>query len=205
VAISNGYATLNQIKAALRIPTADATDDALLNMAVESASRLIDAYCGRNFLLGGSATRYYHTEDPYVVQIDDARSITEVQTSSSEDGIYDITWNLTPHTGDIQPEPLNDYVGGIVWPFTRLRAIGDYVFPVDRETTVKVTAVYGWPTVPVTVTQACILQSSRIFTRLQSPLGVAGFGDMGIMRVGRGLDPDVGQLIEGYRRFRGLA
>ena len=207
MAIANGYATLAQIKSALRIPSADATDDALLEMAVESASRLIDAYSGRNFVYGGTAaaTRYFHANDPYVVQIDDARTITQVQTSSSEDGIYDVTFDLTAHTGDIQAEPLNDYVGGLTWPFTRLRAIGDYVFPVDLETTVKVTAVYGWPTVPVTVTQACILQSSRIFTRLQSPLGVAGFGDMGIMRVSRGLDPDVSQLIEGYRRFRGVA
>lgn len=207
MAIANGYATLSQIKSALRIPSADATDDSLLEMAVESASRLIDAYCGRNFIYGGTAatTRYFNATDPYVVQIDDARSITQVHTSSSEDGIYDVTWDLTPHTGDIQAEPINDYVGGLTWPYTRLRAIGDYVFPTDLETTVKVTAVYGWPTIPTTVQQACVLQSSRIFTRLQSPLGVAGFGDMGVMRVSRGLDPDVAQLIEGYRRFRGIA
>jgi hypothetical protein len=205
VAIANGYASLSQIKAALRIGAGDATDDALLEMAVESASRLIDAYCGRNFLLGGTATRYYNTDDPYVVQIDDARSISAVRTSSSENGVFDISFNMTPRTGDIQAEPINDYVGGLVWPFTRLRAIGDYVFPVDKENTVEVTAVFGFPNIPVTVTQATILQSSRIFARLQSPLGVAGFGDMGIMRVGRSLDPDVSQLIEGYRRFRGIA
>ena len=205
MAIANGYASLSQIKAALRIGAGDATDDALLEMAVESASRLIDAYCGRNFLLGGTATRYYNTDDPYVVQIDDARSISAVSTSSSENGVFDISFNMTPRTGDIQAEPINDYVGGLVWPFTRLRAIGDYVFPVDKENTVEVTAVFGFPNIPVTVTQATILQSSRIFARLQSPLGVAGFGDMGIMRVGRSLDPDVSQLIEGYRRFRGVA
>lgn len=204
MAITNGYASLNQIKAALRIPTADATDDQALEMAVESASRLIDAYCGRTFIFGGTATRYYSTQDPYLVQIDDARSITQVQTSSNEDGLFDITWDLTPSTGDIQPEPINDYVAGLVWPYTRLRAIGAYTFPIDAENTVKITATYGWPNVPVTVSQACILQASRIFTRLQSPLGVAGFGDMGIMRVGRGLDPDVSQLIEGYRRMKGV-
>ena len=205
MAISNGYATLNQLKAALRIPTADATDDSMLNMAVESASRLIDAYCGRNFILAGTATRYFNTTDPYVVQIDDARSITQVQTSSSEDGIYDITWDLTAHTGDIQPEPINDYIGGIVWPFTRLRAIGDYVFPVDLENTVKVTASWGWPTVPITVQQATVIQALRIYKRLESPLGVAGIGDLGVMRVSKGLDPDVAQLVEGYRRFTGIA
>lgn len=206
MAISNGYATLNQIKAALRIPTGDATDDALLEMAVESASRLIDGYCGRNFINAGTVTRYFNTENPHVVQIDDARSIAAVETSSSQDGVYDITWSIgtAGGQGDAQPEPINDYLGGVVWPYTRLRAIGDYHFPTGAENAVKVTAAFGWPNIPVTVTQATILQGSRIFTRLQSPLGVAGFGES-IMRVGRGLDPDVAQLIEGYRRVNGVA
>lgn len=205
MSILNGYASLSQIKAALRIPSADGIDNDLLEMAVESASRLIDGYCNRSFVNAGTAVRYYATHDPYVVQIDDARSITLVQTSTSEDGIFDTTWNLTPLSGDIQPEPLNDYIGGLVWPFTRLRAIGDYVFPIDKEATVKVEAVWGWPTIPKTVQQATIIQASRIFKRLDSPLGVAGFGDLGVMRVSRGLDPDVAQLIETYRRFTGVA
>lgn len=207
MAISNGYASLSQIKSALRIASGDATDDALLEMAVESASRLIDAYCGRNFINAGTVTRYYSTENPYVVQIDDARSISQVQTSTSLDGVYDTTWSIgtAGGQGDAQPEPINDYLGGVVWPYTRIRAIGDYTFPTGPENSIKVTAVFGWPNIPVTVTQATILQSSRIFTRLQSPLGVAGFGDMGVMRVSRGLDPDVAQLIEGYRRVNGVA
>ena len=207
MAISNGYATLAQIKSALRIASGDATDDALLEMAVESASRLIDAYCGRNFINAGTVTRYYNTENPYVVQIDDARSISQVQTSTGLDGVYDTTWTIgtAGGQGDAQPEPINDYLGGVVWPFTRIRAIGDYSFPTGPENSIKVRAVFGWPNIPVTVTQATILQSSRIFSRLQSPLGVAGFGDMGIMRVSRGLDPDVVQLVEGYRRVNGVA
>jgi hypothetical protein len=208
VAIANGYASLSQIKSALRIPAGDATDDALLEMAVESASRLIDAYCGRNFINAGTVTRYYNTENPYVVQIDDARSIAQVETSTGLDGVYDTTWTIgtAGGQGDAQPEPINDYLGGVVWPFTRIRAIGDYSFPTGPENSIKVRAVFGWPNIPVTVTQATILQSSRIFARLQSPLGVAGFGpDMGIMRVSRGLDPDVVQLVEGYRRVNGVA
>lgn len=49
MAITNGYCTLNQIKAAVRIT--DSVDDALLEMAVESASRMIDAECDRSFLV----------------------------------------------------------------------------------------------------------------------------------------------------------
>jgi hypothetical protein len=200
--ITNGYATLNQVKAALRI--SDTVDDSLLEMAVESASRLIDGYCGRSFFSQGTAVRVYAADNPYVVQIDDLSSGTvTVKTSSSADLNYDTTWKTT----DIQLEPLNGRTEGQAWPFTRIRAVGDYLFPSDDygETTVQVTGVYGWPGgVPMNVSQATIIQASRIFKRLDSPLGVAGFGEMGAMRVGRGLDPDVAQLVEPYRKMNGI-
>jgi hypothetical protein len=47
-----------------------------------------------------------------------------------------------------------------------------------------------------------VIQSSRIYKRLDSPLGVAGFGDLGAIRVGRALDPDVEQLVMPYRIMR---
>jgi hypothetical protein len=59
--------------------------------------------------------------------------------------------------------------------------------------------------VPIAITQACVVQASRLFKRLDSPLGVAGFGDLGVVRVGRALDPDVEQLVSPYRRMRGFA
>lgn len=199
MAITNGYATLSQVKAALRIT--DAVDDALLEMAVESASRLIDGYTERSFYTAGTATRYFYTQDPYVVQTDDFRSLVSLKTSSNADGIYDITWAAD----DYQVEPLNDFHGGLPWPYTRIRAIGDYTFPSTPENTVELTAVYGWPNVPTTVTQATVIQASRIFKRLDSPLGVAGFGEIGVMRVSSSLDPDVRMLVEPYRRMRGIA
>lgn len=199
MAITNGYASLNQIKAALRIT--DAVDDALLEMAVESASRMIDGYSERYFYSGGTATRYFYTEDPYVVQTDDFRTITSLKTSSDADGIYDITWAAT----DYQLEPMNDFHGGLPWPYTRIRAVGDYTFPTTPENTVEVVASYGWPNVPTAITQATVIQASRIFKRLDSPLGVAGFGDVGVMRVSSSLDPDVRMLVDPYRRMRGIA
>lgn len=199
MAITNGYASLTQIKAALRIT--DAVDDSLLEMAVESASRLIDGYTERYFYTGGTATRYFSTQDPYVVQTDDFRTLVTLKTSSNADGIYDITWASDDH----QTEPMNDFHGGLPWPFTRIRAIGDYTFPSTPENTVELTAVFGWPNIPMTVTQATIIQASRIFKRLDSPLGVAGFGDVGVMRVSNSLDPDVRMLVDPYRRMRGIA
>jgi predicted nucleotidyltransferase component of viral defense system len=55
MAITQGYATLIQVKAALGI--ADGIDDPLLEMAVESASRQIDSYTERYFYNGGTALR----------------------------------------------------------------------------------------------------------------------------------------------------
>jgi hypothetical protein len=99
---------------------------------------------------------------------------------------------------------------GIEWSFNKLRAVGDYLFPTvnanyGEQALVQVTARYGWASVPSPVKQACIIQASRLFKRLDSPLGVAGFGDLGAIRVSRFLDPDMAQLVEPYRRMRMFA
>lgn len=202
MAITNGYATLSQVKAALRI--ADTVDDSLLEMAIESASRAIDGHAMRSFYSFGTATRYYAAEDSFVVQTDDiAGTAITLMTSSAGNGVFDVTWAV----GDYQLEPNNGYTDGLTVPYTRIRAVENYLFPVESEQNlVKVTGVFGWPAVPIAITQACVIQSSRFFKRLDSPLGIAGgYGDMGAMRVSRYLDPDVEQLVAPYRSTRNIA
>lgn len=201
MAITNGYATLTQVKAAMRIT--DNIDDTLIEMAVESASRAIDGYAMRSFYSSGTATRYYAADDSYIVQTDDiSGTAITLQTSSAGDGVFDTTWKVT----DYQLEPNNGYTDGLSVPYTRIRAVEDYLYPVEADQAlIKVTAVFGWPAVPIAITQACVIQSSRLFKRLDSPLGVAGFGDMGAVRVSRYLDPDVEQLIAPYRKTRNFA
>jgi hypothetical protein len=195
------YATLAQVKAALRIT--DSVDDTLLEMARVSASDLIDGYTGRTFTTSGTVTRVFAPADDYVLQTDDiAGTAVTITSSTGADGVFDVTWKTT----DYQLEPLNGVSNGQVVPFTRIRAIQDYLWPTaGGEATVRVRGVYGFPSVPLVITQATVLQSSRIFTRLQSPLGVAGFGEMGVVRVTRALDPDVAALVEPYRRIVGVA
>jgi hypothetical protein len=67
---------------------------------------------------------------------------------------------------------------------------------------VKVTGTFGWASVPEPVKFASIIQASRLFKRLESPLGVAGVSDIGIMRVGANIDGDVAQLINPFRLLR---
>jgi hypothetical protein len=207
--ITNGYATRAEVKAALRIGTADTADDSLIDSATEAASRLIDGYCNRQFWAYSSATvRVYQANNEYVCDIDDIYTTTGfiLKTSSFADGNFDVTWAST----DVQLEPLNGFLDGIEWSFNKLRAVGDYLFPTvnanyGEQALVQVTAKYGWASVPSPVKQACIIQASRLFKRLDSPLGVAGFGDLGAIRVSRFLDPDMAQLVEPYRRMRMIA
>jgi len=199
MAITNGYASLNEVKAALRIT--DNVDDALLEMAVESASRLIDGYTQRYFYNAGTATRDFAAEDSYNCYIDDLVSLTTLQTTDERGGAYE-TWTAN----DYQLNPINGRIDGLAVPYTSILAIDDRVFEKDgNEALVRITGVWGWSAVPITIKQATVIQSSRIYKRLDSPLGVAGFGDLGAIRVGRALDPDVEQLVMPYRIMRNFA
>lgn len=209
MAISNGYATLAQVKSSLRIT--DNVDDAIIELAIESASRLIDAYCARVFYNLGSAQRFFAATDPYFCPIDDCQSVTEIATALTSNGNYDTIWaNPTTgqNNGDYQVEPLNATypTDGISAPITGVRALWRYLFPtIGGNALVRVTGVWGWASVPTAVTQATVIQAARIFKRNDSPLGIAGFGDMGVLRVGRALDPDVQQLVDSYRKVNGFA
>jgi len=199
MAITNGYCSLAEVKAALRI--VDTLDDSLLEMAVESASREIDGYAGRYFYNAGTATKLYTASDNYIVPIQDLQSVTKVEADMTATSDF-VEWAST----DYQLEPLNGNADGITTPYTSIRSIGGSYFPIyEGQALVRVTGVWGWAAVPIAIRQATIILASRIFKRLDSPLGVAGFGDMGVIRVGTRLDPDVEHLVAPYRVLRNLA
>ena len=194
MAITNGYASLNQIKAAVGI--SDSVDDALLEMAVESASRQIDSYTERYFYNAGTAVKIFTPLDSYVCPTEDFISLSKVEIS--EDGE---TFDTTIAQTDYQPEPLNNRAGGIQTSYYQIRAIENYLFPtLGGEATVRCTGVWGWSAVPIAITQATVILGSRIFKRLDSPLGIIS-GELGSMRVGFRLDPDVQHLIEPYKKM----
>jgi len=195
MAITNGYITLNLLKSSLSIE--DTVDDEFLELAIESASRQIDQYCERQFFQT-SATRIYAPRDSYVCEIDDLTNLTTLKTSSDADGTFDITWAEK----DYQLEPLNNLAGGIETPATRIRVTDEYLFVTDGgEATVQVTGTFGWSAIPTQIQQATLILSSRLFERRNSPLGIAGFNDLGAVRVSR-FDADISNLIDPFRKVR---
>lgn len=200
--VTNGYASLADVKAALRIT--DTVDDTLIEIAIESASREIDGYCERVFYDFGTSTRLFLPTDNFLVQIDDLQSISALKTDSNGNGTFDVTWA----SDDYQLEPLNGFVSGLEQPYTRIRAVGSYLFPVFDvfnsnyyEASIQITGDWGFASVPTAVRQAGILSSMRQFKRYDAPLGIAGFGDFGPMRVSR-IDPDIEQMLSPWRRLQ---
>jgi len=201
VAITNGYATLAEVKASLAIT--DTQDDTMLEIAITSASRMIDDYTDRFFYKNGTAqtpaTYYYTAQDYWTVNIDDNVSISEVATDDN----FDQTWSTVWASSDYLTEPVNNPNRG--WPINRLVSVTKYVFPVNLPQAVRVKGIFGWTAVPSEINQACIIQSSRLFVRKQSPFGIAGTPELGTVRLTSRLDPDVEALIRPFKRNKGLA
>ena len=194
MAITNGYATLAEVKAALRLT--DNVDDALLENAIEGASRRIDGHCSTFFYQTSSAVKTYAWNE-FVVNIPDAASVASVKTDDDGNGTYETTWTAGV---DYQLEPLDRALQGR--PVRRVTAIGGKTFPlftVPALPGVEITATWGWPAVPDDVREACILLSMRQFARFNAALGVVGFADMAIQV--RAVDPDVRDLLAPYRKF----
>jgi hypothetical protein len=200
MAITNGYCTLAELKDYISIPVADTEDDSILEIAIESASRAIDSFTGLRFWTDATVVaRYYSTTDEEAVDIPDGIQTTTglvVKTDDDDDGVYETTWTLNT---DFRLEPINAAADGLPW--NRIVAVGDRLFPTTIYRGVEVTAKGGWSAVPVTVKQACLLQSSRFFKRKDAPFGVAGSVEFGSeLRLLSALDPDVQLLLAAYRR-----
>jgi hypothetical protein len=199
VTITNGYVTLNELKAYLDIPVADITEDALLEQIVEAASRSIDRIAGRTFSLDAAATaRYYRTNDPYSLIVDDIGSTTSlaVALDTSGGGTYP---TAAVYNTDFIVEPLNALAEGR--PVTLLTMVGAYLFPYpwNFRPGVRVTAKWGWPSVPDDVVEACLILSADLYKRKSSVGGVLGLSEMGAIRMSP-LGRDIAAMVRAYRR-----
>lgn len=204
----NEYATLDQLKLALTIPSADTQDDALLLVGLEAASRSIDDYTQRRFWQDPAATsRRYTPTGRLAVWVDDISTTTGlvVQTDDNDDGVHETTWTLGT---DFELEPVNEFLDSEPVPFSLMRALrrGNKRLPYYTQYGLKITARWGWSAVPARIKQATLIQAERLFKRKDSPWGVAGSPEAGNeIRLLARLDPDVEMMIKRYRRVRGFA
>lgn len=172
-----------------------------LTSKLAAACQDINTDCGRQFSKDDApSARVFKPVHGGLVRVDDFYTTTGliVRTDADGDGVYETTW--TP--SDYELSPLNGIVAGEPgWPYMRIRAVGSLTFPVGcgRAATVEVTTPWGWSAVPKQIHEAALLRASRLLRRKDSPEGVKGFSDMGVVRVSR-YDPDYDKLIRRYVR-----
>lgn len=184
MALGDPYATLAEIKDYLSI-TATSFDDELAD-ALASASEEIERSTNRQFNKTTTATARVFVPDQYgCVRADDFHTSTGfvLKTDESGDGTFETTWT----SADYELFPLNGVVNGQTgWPFNKIYATDNRWFPINvtgRRGTVEVTAQWGWASVPAPVKQACLILAAETFQLKDAPLGVAGMGEFGVVRV----------------------
>lgn len=205
MSVTNGYCTLEQVRAELggTYATDDSSDDPMIELAIEAASRQIDGYCDRRFWQDSEVkTREFFAHDSRCCDVDDISTSVGLIVKTDEDGDGTFETTLTVATDFILLPP-NAADNTPVEPYTALRAVDNHGFPVlsNGRPGVQVTAQFGWPTVPDNIEKACIIQAIQLFKAKDAAFGVATFGDMGGgLRVSAGLNPIAKALVDKYAK-----
>jgi hypothetical protein len=215
MALTNAYATVAELRGLLKDDGAK-LDAPTIERALNASSRAIDDYCHRRFWVDATVqTREYQVLSPRLAHLDDISTTTGliVKTDTGLDASWATTW--TSGT-DFRLEPRNADKDGPSYAWWKIVAIGAKLFPIchgpggawggsqlvvyrERDT-LQVTAMFGWSTIPDQVNQACLLKAVSLFKRKDAPFGVAGFGEFGVVRIGRN-DPDVQGLLDPFVRW----
>jgi hypothetical protein len=203
MAITNGYATLAEIKGYMSI--SDTTDDSLLENLVESASRSIDRIANRRFYLDATASaRLYRAYSNIFVFVDDIGSTTSLVVKTDEDGNGTYSKTLTLNT-DFILDPLTSQ--SLNRPFTQLTMVSNTeswpIFPGltsnGLRPGVQVTARWGWPSVPDDLNMACLILTADLYKRKDAPGGILGLGDLGVVRMSP-IGRDVTAMVRAYKK-----
>lgn len=181
------YATLAQLKSALRFPgVSNTTFDPALNLALDAASREVESYCGRTFsndidasnVRSDAVARVYTPSAMRLLHIDDLYTTDdlEIRWRSADSNAWSDPW---PNDGSVYDlEPLNAVVAGQVWPYNRilLRPYKVWFRPGWR---VQIAGHYGWASVPSPIVQATLIHAAKFYKRAEAPMGVAGTSEGG--------------------------
>lgn len=193
--MANEYVTLDELKLQVGIELTDNTRDVPLDRARLSASRSIDKTCGRRFWMDPAPVqrvfsprgRIVHESDGDLLLVDDIASLEDLLVETGSGGSFaEVTgYETNPDNALLDGKPISGL----------LRTNGTW--STSTSTRVRITAQFGWPAVPDDITAAALIQAARLYKRKDSPEGITGSAEWGVIRLSR-RDPDVWNLIEQY-------
>jgi hypothetical protein len=171
--ITNGYATLAQVKS--RLDITDNDNDAELESVITGVSRAIDANRGRR-IYAATETRYYTPQFTDWLIVHDLLSLTTLKTDSTGNGTFDVTWT----SSDYFLEPINAALDGEPYDQITITTNGDYTFDPVIKRSVEIAGSFGYAaTTPPEITEACILVAMRVWKRRDILFGTSGNAELG--------------------------
>jgi hypothetical protein len=199
MAVVNGYCTVAELRTWMS-DTTSVLSETILENAISSTSRMIDAFCSRRFWRDPTpTTRMYQVTESDLAWVDDIATTSGliIETDDLADGTFSTTWLST----DYDLSPYNTEVDiATAHAFTRIHGLAR-LFPVnDYRRTLRVTATFGWSAIPDQIHQACLMKSNVLALRRDSPYGVAGFSEFGVIRLGRTEDPEITRMLAPFMR-----
>lgn len=192
MALGDTYATLDELKAYVGIPAGETMKDTQLDWALDSASREIEGCCERQFNKAIVVSqRMFDIVHHDAVVVDDFHTTTGLIVETGR-GVS--TWNALT---DYRLLPRNGVVNGVSgWPYSEIESGWGSWLPYAES--IRVTAQWGWGSVPTPVRQACLIIAAKNYKLADAALGVAGFGEFGVVRV-RDM-PEIAAKLKQYKR-----
>ncbi|MDX5564129.1 hypothetical protein PYK79_13335 [Streptomyces sp. ID05-04B] len=188
------YATLANLKADVTVTDTDR--DARLAAKLAAAARSIDKTCGRRFYLDPAANARIINPSRRVVVDEDGAHLLVPDIGDTDGLVVEVgrSGSWTAVTAQVEAEPTDAL--DMLQPVTSLLRIGGS-WPTGSGWRVRVTTRWGWPAYPDGVVEANGILAMRLFKRKDSPEGVLGSSEWGVIRLSR-TDPDVYELIKPY-------
>lgn len=196
--MANEYAQLATLRSQLNLEASDTSRDPLLNKALAAASRSIDRATGRRFWLDPLVVARVYNPRGRLVCDDDGETLIVDDIGSVAGLVVETGPSAGPWTAVTGYETVPDNAlldGRAITGLLRPNSV--WAWSSVSTTRVRVTARFGWPAVPDEIETATLIQASRLFKRKDSPEGVTGSAEWGVVRLSR-RDPDVWNLIEPF-------
>lgn len=208
------YCTPQELRSQInKLSTASDID---LTSILSAAERTINGFCNRpdGFVSLTTATaRLYAGTGRAYMSIDECTSITLVEVKESATDSSYVSWaagDWIPFSGDYKDPNFNrlPYTMLMIDPtgdqvvFTGGRYTGQRGFPPETDRSrgvpsVRVTAKWGYSVaVPADIKEACIMQASRWYKRLESAMAdTLASGELGTLLYRQSLDPDIKMIL----------
>ncbi len=181
VAPTASYATLAELHSWLSVPDSKTDKDIEFQRRLDSATEDINRWCHRVFWTYPTATQRTFTPGRSGVDVHDFWDASGLAVVPYLGATAGTAWDVST----LVLEPMDGIVNMMPgWPYNRLcSGYGGHPLVTNlfySASTVKVTAKWGWASVPTSVNTACLLLAAMDNKAKDTPFGVAGFGDYAV-------------------------